>query len=145
MTDISNAYENYSKLRREAATFNRTIVFDALSAAQITSVTVTFDGEGDSGQIEGIAAYAGDDAREIPLVRLDIHTASWGKDTIDRTSVLLSDVIEQLCYDLLWQEHDGWEINDGSFGEFTFDVASRRIELTFNARFADFVRHVHTF
>ena len=47
--------------------------------------------------------------------------------------------------DYLQQEHDGWEINDGSYGEFTIIVAKRKIELHFNARFTDFHRHTKTF
>ena len=39
---------------------NRDRLFDGLIAAGITYVTVTFDGEGDSGQIESIGAWAGD-------------------------------------------------------------------------------------
>ena len=35
---------------------NQERLFDALSTAGITHVTVTFDGEGDSGQIESISA-----------------------------------------------------------------------------------------
>ena len=41
---------------------------------------------------------------------------------------------------ILEQEQGGWENNDGAFGEFTFDVAERTIELEFNGRFTD-IRH----
>lgn len=40
---------------------NKTALFDALAAANITVVVVTFDGYGDSGQIENIEAKAGDE------------------------------------------------------------------------------------
>ena len=38
---------------------NKTTLFDALAAANITIVVVTFDGYGDSGQIENIEVKAG--------------------------------------------------------------------------------------
>ena len=38
---------------------NKDRLFDALSIAGITHVTVNFDGEGDSGQIESISIWAG--------------------------------------------------------------------------------------
>ncbi|OZA04478.1 MAG: hypothetical protein B7Y02_16365, partial [Rhodobacterales bacterium 17-64-5] len=41
---------------------NKDRLFDALTAAGISHVTVTFDGEGDSGQIESIAAWSGETA-----------------------------------------------------------------------------------
>ena len=145
MTEIPDAYALYTQRRREAATVNREIVFDALSVAGITLVTVTFDGEGDSGQIEAMEAYTGGEARKVPDVEVQVHSARWEKDGTARESVPLAEAIEQLCYDLLWNEQEGWEINDGSFGEFTFDVASRRIALDFNARFVDSVLHRYTF
>ena len=47
----------------------------------------------------------------------------------------LRELTESLCYGYLEFRHGGWEINDGSFGEFTLTVAERAIELDFNARF----------
>jgi hypothetical protein len=57
----------------------------------------------------------------------------------------MAEAIEQLCYDFLEQEHGGWENNDGAFGEFTFNVAERTVELEFNGRFSDFTTSSHTF
>jgi hypothetical protein len=50
--------------------------FDALAAAGLTLVEVEFDGEGDSGQIEGIYAYAGDARAELPESSLTLHQAA---------------------------------------------------------------------
>ena len=54
--------------RRSAALFpaNKAALFDALGAAGITTVTVTFDGYGDSGQIEEITAQQGDRVVDLP-------------------------------------------------------------------------------
>jgi hypothetical protein len=49
----------------------------------------------------------------------------------------LREAVEQLCYDCLRDKHEGWEINDGSFGEFDFNVEKQTIALVFNARFTD--------
>ena len=40
----------------------------------------------------------------------------------------LEAAIETLVYDYLETTHPGWEINDGAFGTFVFDVAERTIE-----------------
>ena len=44
------------------------------------------------------------------------------------------DAIEKLAYDFLEEEHDGWENEDGAYGEFTFDVGERTIRLEYNER-----------
>ena len=47
----------------------------------------------------------------------------------------VSDAIETLVYDLLETHHGGWEINDGAYGEFVFDVEAQSINLDFNERY----------
>ncbi|WP_207102821.1 DUF6878 family protein [Paracoccus shandongensis] len=86
---------------------NKAALFDALVAARITTVTVTFDGYGDSGQIAA--------------------------------------AIEQLCYDCPQQSHPGWENNDGTFGDFVFDVAARTITLDHNERYTATQAYSHEF
>jgi hypothetical protein len=143
--DYAERYELYRKATAEAAIFNKAAVFDALSDAGITTLTVTFDGEGDSGQIQDIAACHDAEARALPDAQLKIQEASCRTGKLDGHETTLRDAIERLCFDLLSQEHDGWENNDGAFGEFTFDAGTRTIELEFNARFSDFLTSSHTF
>jgi hypothetical protein len=143
--DYAARYALYRKAAGEATTFNKTALFDALSEAGITILTVTFDGEGDSGQIQDIAACHDAEAREVPDIQLEILEASWSTGKLDGHKTTLRDAIERLCFDLLSQEHEGWENNDGAFGELTFDVQGRKIELEFNARFSDFLTSSHTF
>ncbi len=50
-----------------------------------------------------------------------------------------------MAYDCLAPEHEGWEINAGAFGIFTFDVADRSITLEFNRRFEDVDSSGHVF
>jgi hypothetical protein len=111
---------------------NKTALFDALSAAGITSVLVHFDGSNDGGQIEDIDATAGDQTAEIP--NGNIAQVRWGDANIERTSLSVRDAIESLACDFLEQTHGGWENNEGAHGEFTFDVARRTIMLDYNER-----------
>jgi hypothetical protein len=142
--DVATAYRRHQQALSQANKLNKDAVFDALSAANVTSVLADFDGEGDSGQINNIAAYANGEIHEIPAVTVEIHRAPWAKDKLDSVTTTLHDAIETLCYDTLSEEHDGWENNDGAFGEFTFNVAKRSIELEFNGRFSDVVTTHHT-
>jgi hypothetical protein len=132
--DIAAAYQNHQKAVAEANVINKRVVFDALVAAGISTVNVTFDGEGDSGQIEDIVA---DGSVDVPQVPIELQKASWGSGKVGSSQSTLREAIETLCYDYLEQHQGGWENNDGAFGEFIFNVAERRIELEFNARFSE--------
>ena len=141
---IMEQYQNRAKALTEANTLNKVAVFDALANAGITSVTVTFNGGGDSGQIEDIRADAGDKAVALPDIQIEIQHALW-EGKLDRVETPFREAIEQLCFDCLSQEHCGWENNDGGSGDFLFHVEDRRIELDFCQFFTDSTQHLHTF
>lgn len=121
---------------------NMAALFDALAAAGITHVIVTFDGGGDSGQIESIDASNADGAVALPEV--EIAYASPGEGAaFEHSAMSLNHAIEELAYDLLRDTHAGWENNDGAFGEFTFDVAARTISLDHNERYIAIESYSH--
>jgi hypothetical protein len=134
----------YARIASEVLVANKTALFDALAAAGITTVIVNFDGCGDSGQIEMIEARAGDGNHPLPAVEIEIASAQWGSATIDRRFRPVGEAIETVVYDVLSQTHGGWENNDGSYGDFTFDVTERTITLDYNERHmeSDYSQHV---
>ena len=140
--DFAARYQNHEKAMAEANVINKGAVFDALTKAGTATVNVTFDGEGDSGQIEAIWA---DDSAEVPNIPFELLRTAWGSGKLDSVQTTLREAIETLCYDYLEREHGGWENNDGAYGEFTFNVAERRVELDFNARFTDSTHFSHSF
>jgi hypothetical protein len=143
-TVISN-YEGHRRARAKLSEGNKHAVFDALATAHITSVLVEFDGEGDSGQINAVTAFRGDQRAELPATKVSIQNVAWGDDTAVTTESKLENAIETLCYEYLEDTHGGWENNDGGFGDFRFDVTGRSIELEFNSRFTDIDTSNHTF
>ena len=146
MSDFEAAYALHQKAVAEANAFNKIVIFDALSSTGITSITVTFDGCGDSGQIDDITAYAGEQETGFLATKVTLRVTSWGQPKMtDRESPSSPEAIEDLCYGCLEQTHGGWENNDGAYGEFTFDVAERKITLDFNGRFTDTWSDAHTF
>ena len=124
---------------------NKDRLFDGLMAAGITHVTVTFDGAGDSGQIESIAAWNGDLAVEFPAMEIGYAALTWDNPEIEMRQLSLEDVVEQLAYDFLSDTHGGWENNDGAYGEFCFDATARCIHLEFNERFTSSELYTHDF
>jgi hypothetical protein len=145
MTDFLERYDRHLKAVAEANALNKAVVFDALAAAGLTRVEVPFDGEGDSGQIEGVYVYAGDARGELPESSITLHQAAQNKGDPRTTTVSFHDAIETLCDDYLSQTHGGWENNDGGYGTFEFDVGERTIHLDFNERFTDSTHHSHDF
>jgi hypothetical protein len=133
-----------ARITKEVLLANKTALFDALTAAGITTVLVNFDGYGDSGQIEAIDVRAGDEERALPAVDIEIASTHWGSATIDRRTRPLEEAVEILVYDVLSQTHGGWENDDGACGDFTFDVAERTITLDYNERHmeSDYSQHV---
>ena len=145
MNDFFDFYSRYLEALAKANALNKPIVFDALAAANLTLVEVPFDGEGDSGQIEGIYAYAGDARAELPESSLTLHQAAQNRGDPRTTTVSLHDAIETLCYDYLSQTHGGWENDDGAYGTFEFDVPNRSVHLDIDERFTDTTNSTHDF
>ena len=123
----------------------QTYTANELAAAGIENVIVTFDGYGDSGQIEGIDAGAGEEAIPLPPDRIEVARTIYESPEIERQSQTVQEAIETLIYDLLRQTHSGWEINDGAYGEFAFDVAERTIKLDYNERCTSCEHSSHEF
>lgn len=125
---------------------NKADLFSVLTGAGILTVTIAFDGYGDSGQIESIDAIGKDGvSRELPARSITIRRARWGEAEPASEEMTVAEAVERLAYDLLGGAHPGWEINDGSFGTFVFDVAACTITLDCNLRFTDSELHSSIF
>jgi hypothetical protein len=139
-TEIATAHDwmaqaNAYAARKEAIfPANRAAIFDAMERHGIDSVLISFDGSGDSGQIESVAAMP-ETAPTLSSLKLQQKDARWESDAIETVEIDLRAALENLAYDLLEKSHDGWEINEGAYGEFTFDTKSREITLDYNERY----------
>jgi hypothetical protein len=148
---MNDNYHNYKAIYDDARQQNKSAVFDVLTAAGITNLAVDFDGYGDSGQIEGITAQAGVADAELPKTAVTIHevthvrSGNYETPKDEAKQQPLVEAIEGLCYDYLEEHHGGWEIDDGSFGRFEFNVSDRAISLEFNGRISDVVTEFEEF
>jgi hypothetical protein len=68
---------------------NKAVLFDSLAAAGIENVVVTFDGYGDSGQIEAIDAGVGEESTSLPTDRIEIARTTWRSPDIQRQTQLV--------------------------------------------------------
>ncbi|MBV9506240.1 MAG: hypothetical protein JO323_14665 [Acidobacteriia bacterium] len=145
LNGFASEYASYLKALEDAARDNKRILFETLKAAGITRISVTFDGEGDSGQIEAISAFKGEDPVVLAEEEIVMRRVGWGSAESKPEAFGLSAGIEAVCCDFLEFEHGGWENNDGAFGEFTLDVTAGTVDLEFNARFSDVHTSTHSY
>lgn len=134
-----------AKLDAELFTLNKTVLLNALALAGVTRIVVSFDGYGDSGQIENVEVQAGDDSVTMPGAAIEIGDASWDQPEPKRSSVTIAEAVERLAYDVLERTHCGWENNDGAYGDVLFDVAEGAITLDYNERYTASENYTHAF
>jgi hypothetical protein len=88
----------------------RSELAEQLRQLGVETVTADYDGSGDSGQIE---------------------EPEFGSSKVSRD---LAIAVQDLFYDVLEEQYGGWEINEGSFGQFSWDIKADRINLVHNMR-----------
>lgn len=134
-----------TQFENEVFQSNKTTLFNALDSTGVTKITVTFDGYGDSGQIESVDARAGDDDVAMPSTAIEIDATVWGQPEPQRSSVSIAVAVENLAYDVLERTHPGWENSDGAYGDIVFDVSDRTITLDYNERYTASENYTHSF
>lgn len=134
-----------TQLEAELIQTNKATLFSALERTGVTRIVVTFDGYGDSGQIENVEAKAGDDDTAMPNAMIEFATTVWGQPEPERSSVTVTAAVESLAYDVLERTHGGWENNDGAYGDIIFDVADYSITLDYNERYTASENYTHSF
>jgi hypothetical protein len=125
---------------------NKQALLAALAAAGVANLTVSFDGYGDSGQIESVDARRAEGS-EVPLsnsVTVQFRAADWDAEEAKERILPLDEAVEWFVYEMLGGLHGGWEINDGAFGTVTVDVVAATITLDMNTRFIGSEQHLTT-
>jgi hypothetical protein len=149
MQQLTNPVADFAKQVRDRRTIVqakletlKAAVITPLKEAGIASVTITFDGYGDSGAIEetDYTNIAGETC-DCPEVELEIAPEQDHLPCLAQSSVALSQALEDLAYLALEQHHPGWEINEGSNGTLTVDVGEASFTLECEVRFIDYEAH----
>ena len=143
--DFMGRVRAYEARTAELYPANKASLLAALAAAGVTSVVVTFDGSGDSGQIENLEVKAGDAFVDLPDTPVEIARTEFFCENVDRRTEPLREALESVCYMILEAKHGGWENNEGAYGEFMFDVAADSITLDFNYRIEATENHSYAF
>ena len=114
-----------------AIVYAKRAMLKALRKCGIATVSIAYDGEGDSGQIRDIFAFDTEkrDVRTNDPVRLALYA---GKAAADYAS--LYEALDDFAWLLLAHFHAGFEIDDGGYGTITIDVTGRGVTLSHNDR-----------
>ena len=135
----------HAQFEAELFKLNKATLFDALVSTGVTQIVVTFDGYGDSGQIEGVEVKDGDKDIDMPGIMIEFAEAIWGVPEPRRSSVNIATAIESLAYDVLGMTHNGWADGDGAYGSVIFNVAEGLIRLDYDERYIATENYVHIF
>jgi hypothetical protein len=141
-------FEASKRAREFLYKHNKECLFKHLRKIKAKQAEVTFDGSGDSGQIESSTIdgkHFVKNAKKSGIVEGFIsHTCTTflGDGKLEHgwnTKVTLYQAIEDFCYNILEGEHGGWEINAGSYGEFVLDARGNELvtKLTMNERYEE--------
>ena len=147
MTSVMEQMAEDRKKRATSAELNKAALVEAIKPFKLTRIEVEFSGGGDSGQIDEVRYFVGkeqlgdaDTLKNKLVQQAQISDSTTycetKKDWVTTTkSPTIEELVEQICYDLLGANHGGWEINEGSFGEFVFSFSKgNKIHLTFHQR-----------
>jgi len=135
MVDIMAQIKADQLKKADKVKYHSNLLFDTLAKTKVSSIEVSFEGCGDSGQIEAVD-YTDANSKRIDEAYLN-HQWDEKKKMLVKTEPRegnIREIVEEICYDKLGASHGGWEINEGSYGTFLFDVAARKVSLEYNQR-----------
>ena len=147
MDDIMAQIKADQLKKADRVKYHANLLFDTLAKTKVSSIEVSFEGCGDSGQIEAVD-YTDANGKGIDeaclnktIVKGSAKTSyhQWDEKTkklvkTEATEGNVREIIEEICYDKLGASHGGWELNEGSYGTFYFDVSTRKVRLEYNER-----------
>ena len=135
-----------AQLRAEALPHNKQVLFDALAAAGIVVVTITFDGSGDSGQFEQPVAFGAENNEQpVPAAPISIKAVQFETGTLFDMQTTLRVYLLDLACQLLEEKHSHWEDGEGAQGEFRFALEDRTITLDYNERYLEYDHQEYEF
>ena len=139
--------------RLERALANRRQIHVQLVLLGAAHVTCTYNGYGDSGDIEGITVFktfgepgtpAGEELDGWKEHEVKLFVGG-DDDPNAKEAMTLEKALEALFWDLLEATHPGFENNDGGQGEFEWDVATNELSLDHGDNYTETEHSAHEF
>lgn len=121
---------------------NKILLMDVLAAAGVEAVVISYEGQGDSGDMSSVEPYflAPDEdmSQQARLEATSVETwcpenPPWEKFTkaedLKKKSVLLMDALKDFAFHTLEVHCPGWEVNQGSSGQVTLVLEDKHVLL----------------
>ena len=162
--EITNFFQQGKENAKKRIEKNKHILFDFFDSKGILSVQASFEGSGDSGGVETVNILNTTDCS--PFHKKDANVSSKdlkniletilnGVETYEGTQfskegayelisssqVTVESLIHSICYDALKSEHEGWENNDGAYGDVQFESSNRSIFMNYYERSTELHEH----
>jgi hypothetical protein len=139
MTGTDSFEARYAAMRKELhgrVGSNKGRILEALKKVSAARAVLAYEGSGDSGQVEACDVYnPNDDIVEAQDAvaclfyrrhEFNESAKQWESSVVEKATPL-KDALIDFAHELLEDNYPGWEINDGSRGEITIDVASGKV------------------
>lgn len=123
----SNSSESTSGRDPYPMVLAEAVALGKLQALGFTTIKAEYQGSDDSGSIEGCVALKDPEDDTWSTAKGQLKIASEEQEIWD------------LFYRILEHYHGGWEINDGSSGEITLDLATKNLTLEHRMRVIEYV------
>lgn len=120
--------------RRKRLPAVKALLCEALKARGITTVSIEYDGEGDSGQVNDIQAF---DGKQQPVSLDQPVTLAIHKPEEPTAYATLREALDDFAWTILGIYHDGFWNNDGGFGNIAIDTSKARVTIDHNDRITD--------
>lgn len=121
---------------KQAINNNRNLLLDWLATLGASTVYVTYEGGGDSGDAESVLveppeleSHLVSDCIALWQMQFSLETRQTSYTREENNPLPLGEALKVFALDWLEFAYPGWEINDGAQGVVTFKVAERRCEL----------------
>lgn len=138
MDDYKDYRSNRINEIKRRLKLNKPAVLDALKKLKVTSISVSYTGSGDSGQVDSVDAFSKDE-KEVSLEGTKVTIVNLSSKFNQKTKKFeekeakqetsLGDALREIVYDILEMEYPGWEINDGSSGNLRINVKDKKFKL----------------
>lgn len=136
---------------KDALDSNRTILLEALSLLGIQKVFVTYEGGGDSGDVEQVSVEPASLEHHLHEHRLAVwclrYSTALQHDFLARDiekPIPLIDALKQFALDWLEVAYPGWEINDGARGVVVIHVTEQSCRLEHHQFYVESQLYEHT-
>ncbi|WP_171182071.1 DUF6878 family protein [Ruegeria sp. HKCCD8929] len=118
-TTINETMQRMARERKDELAGKRTALLPKLRKLGIEQIEATYDGYGDSGNIEDVILFPEGVRGDAALEANQLEG--------------LEDFLWAVAYNL----NPGFEINDGAYGEISWDLRTDRIDVSHSERFTD--------